>query len=448
MQLRAALRIERNMRVAFVGAGGKTSTLFQLVRELGKPAIATATTHMARYQLALADTHLTLGTYELPEDLQTDEFIFITGERGGEGRLNGLSGTQMESLASFVGANEIPLLIEADGSRQKPLKAPAEYEPVIPDWIDTVVVCAGLEGLGKPLTDEWVHRPQIFSSLSGLNLGAAISIEAIERMLTHPQGGLKNIPPGACKVALLTQVNTTDRLAQAEQSIPDLLKAYDIVVLASSQMMSAARPGEPIFSLTVLGAFEQTAGVILAAGESRRLGTPKALLSWRGKPFVRQIAETALNAGLRPVVVVLGAVLDPIISLLEDLPIQIVVNENWSQGQSSSIHTGLHVLPKKVGSAVFLLADQPQVTTEVIRALAARHDRTRAAIVAPYVGGKRTNPVLFDHDTFTDLMQLTGDTGGRGIFNDYQIEIMYWDDDSLLMDVDTQQDYLNLKRIE
>jgi len=105
-----------------------------------------------------------------------------------------------------------PLLFEADGSRRHPLKAPASYEPPIPDFVDTVVVvAAGLSALGKPLTTKQVHRSEIYSCLSGLQEGDKISIEALTRVLCHPFGGLKNIPPHACRVALLNQVDTPGR---------------------------------------------------------------------------------------------------------------------------------------------------------------------------------------------------------------------------------------------
>jgi molybdenum cofactor cytidylyltransferase len=84
-----------------------------------------------------------------------------------------------------------PLLIEAGGSRRHALKAPAQHEPPIPDFVDTVVVTVGLSALGKPFTAEHVHRPELFASLSGPQQDDEISIEAVGRVLSHPSGGLK-----------------------------------------------------------------------------------------------------------------------------------------------------------------------------------------------------------------------------------------------------------------
>jgi molybdenum cofactor cytidylyltransferase len=121
-------------------------------------------------------------------------------------------------------------------------------------------------------------------------------------------------------------------------------------------------------------------------------------------------------------------------------------NNNWQSGQSSSIRAGIHAITeeksKQVGAAIFLLADQPQITVPVIRALKETHEVTMNPIIAPLVMmEKRGNPVLFDSITFPDLSQLRGDVGGRSLFSKYQVEYMPWHDDRLLLDVDKPEDY-------
>jgi len=96
------------------------------------------------------------------------------------------------------------------------------------------------------------------------------------------------------------------------------------------------------------------------------------------------------------------------------------------------------------GAAIFLLADQPQVTPMVLRALVEQHSAELAPIVAPLVAGQRANPVLFDRVTFPDLMALTGDVGGRAIFSKYSPTYLPWHDESLLVDVDTPDDLRRL----
>jgi molybdenum cofactor cytidylyltransferase len=102
-----------------------------------------------------------------------------------------------------------------------------------------------------------------------------------------------------------------------------------------------------------------------------------------------------------------------------------------------------------VGAAIFLLADQPQIPVEVIRALTEAHARSLPAILAPLVlEERRANPVLFDRIAFPDLMQLTGDIGGRAIFSKFKVEYIPWHDDILLLDVDRPEDYQRLVDIE
>ena len=97
-----------------------------------------------------------------------------------------------------------------------------------------------------------------------------------------------------------------------------------------------------------------------------------------------------------------------------------------------------------VGAAIFLLADQPQTTPAVLRALIEEHARTLAPIVAPLVQGQRTNPVLFDCLTFPNLIALSGDIGGRAIFSKFPVDYLTWHDEGLLSDVDTPEEYRKL----
>jgi len=189
---------------------------------------------------------------------------------------------------------------------------------------------------------------------------------------------------------------------------------------------------------------ESVAGIILAAGASQRMGQPKPLLLWRGKPFICHVARTALDAGLTPVVIVTGARAEEVRAALADLPVEIIYNPNWAEGQSTSVQAGLQSLPPETDAAAFLLADQPHIPAALVRALLEQHVQTGAPIVAPLIGEQRGNPVLFDRSTFPDLMSLRGDAGGRLIFSRYPAAYVPWPDPSLLLDVDTLEDYERL----
>jgi molybdenum cofactor cytidylyltransferase len=311
-----------------------------------------------------------------------------------------------------------------------------------------------LGALGKPLTNEHIHRAEIFSQLSGLPLETPVTPQAVVKVLTHPQGGLKNIPPQARRVVLLNQADSPELQSIGGSMARELSGHFDSALVGSLQNSS-------------LQTFEQTAGIILAAGEATRYGALKQLLDWKGKPFVRQVAETALNSGLEPVVVVTGFRAAEIESALSGLPVTIVHNPDYSQGQGTSIRAAIQALlppslrdtspiffengggREGVGAAIFLLADQPQIPVEVIRALVESHGAKMQAILAPLVlEERRANPVLFDRDTFPDLLGLKGDVGGRAIFDRHRVEYLPWHDDILLLDVDKPEDYERLKGIE
>ncbi len=441
MNLHYALRLSSHPRLAFVGAGGKTTALFQLARGFSGPVLVTTTTHLAAEQLAQADRRLTITS---PADLASLETALppgvttLTGLKTDEKRTAGLDAASLEKVLRLADLHRAPLLIESDGSRRRPLKAPADHEPPIPGFVDTVVVVAGMSSLGQPLTEENVHRPERYISLSGLTLGETITLEAMAKVLLHPQGGLKNIPPGARRVALLNQADTPSLQAAAQSLAQRLLPAYHAVLIAALTPPDLdPNEGEgQVFSV-----HEPVAGIVLAAGGSRRMGEPKQILDWRGQPLVRHTARIALEAGLNPVIVVIGAYAEQVETALEGLPLTLAHNPGWEAGQSGSVQAGLRAIPPETGAAIFLLVDQPKVTSTLLRALVETHSRTLAPIVAPEIDGRRGNPVLFDRSVFPDFEGLTGDTGGRALFSKHRLTLIPWLDPYAGMDVDTPEDY-------
>jgi molybdenum cofactor cytidylyltransferase len=447
MELIHALRLDPVMdpvQVAFVGAGGKTTAIFQCAQELTGPVLVTATTHLSVNQLDLGDQHYFVSESlldQLADHIPPGSTLLTGPLTSDSARTQGVSGKFLGRIHSLSKNLRIPLLIEADGSRQLPLKAPANHEPPIPKFVDLVVVVAGLSGLGKPLTSEWVHRPEMFAHISGLQIGERITTSALARVLTHPKGGKKNIPTKARRVLLLNQADEASLQGQADSLKASLLSSFEAVLVGSLAPKSPIN--SPLNRIQVV--HQRIAAVILAAGESRRFGSPKQLLEWQGKPFIWHVAHKALQGGLDPVVVVCGQEIDAIQGALGDLPVKLVYNVNWQQGQGTSVKVGLAEVSSLCGGVLFLLADQPHVPVGLIRSLIETHAQTLNAIIGPAVDGRRGNPVLFDRVTFEDLAVLSDEVGGRALFSQYQVNWIPWPDPAILMDVDTPEDYLRLK---
>jgi len=220
LSLAKALRLNAisPKHIAFVGAGGKTSALFDVAREIA-PCIVTTTTHLGAWQAKEADQHIIIRE---TEDVNQFENIPLSGVilvTGGEkdNRLQSLTEKNLAWLRSFADYHSLSILIEADGARKKPLKAPKADEPVIPDFVDMVVVVAGLSGLGKKLSEESVYNAGKFAKLGKVNEGEKITPDNLTRVLAHKESGLKNIPAKARKIALLNQADTAKQKLLAEK---------------------------------------------------------------------------------------------------------------------------------------------------------------------------------------------------------------------------------------
>jgi molybdenum cofactor cytidylyltransferase len=141
------------------------------------------------------------------------------------------------------------------------------------------------------------------------------------------------------------------------------------------------------------------------------------------------------------VVVVVGSSADEVQAAIKEPNVRIVNNPQWMEGMSTSIKTGLGTLLGEVGGVVFLQADQPQIPSGLINSMVEVHQSSLNPIIAPQIDGQRGNPVLFDADTFPDLLDIEGDVGGRVLFSRYPVEWLIWHDPKLLLDIDSPEDY-------
>lgn len=227
-----ALGLAKSRVIALCGSGGKTSLLSALVHAFaGNPAehiLATTTTKFGldeidgpwhAHQADDADAIRSAGAHEKKPVLA---YRYLDSERG---RLLGYPGCIVDALVQDNGYTRI--IVEADGSRRRPLKAPNAEEPVFPATTDTVIAVAGLSGLGRPLHENTVFRPEIWSALTGLPARSTITPDSLARIIAHPEGLMRGAPPHARRLVFLNQADTPEQIAQAQAVLDGLSTIQD-----------------------------------------------------------------------------------------------------------------------------------------------------------------------------------------------------------------------------
>jgi molybdenum cofactor cytidylyltransferase len=442
VRLSDALRISSRASCAFVGAGGKSALMGRVAAELGGelPVVLSTTTRIALHQRQLATHHLILqDKVELPAlrpFLETPGTILLTGRVApGEPKWLGLDPSILEVVRRLVSQSGGVLLVEADGARGRSIKAPVENEPVIPAFTDLVVLVAGIDAVGQRIRSAAVHRPERVAALLGVPDTETLTPAAIGKVITSAEGGLQAVPRAAEVRAALNKVDGDSAEADARLVAAQVLKESRVRAVALASALGA----QPVRA--VIG---RVPGIVLAAGASSRMGRSKQLLEWKGRPLVWHAVNTARRAGLNPVIVVLGAQAAEVRQALSDQPVVFIDNPHWAQGQSTSVIAGLRAVERVAEAAIFLLCDTPFVTPELIQALIAEHQQTLTPIVAPRIEDRWANPVLFDRVTFEAFATLTGDRGGRALFERFRMAGIPADP-RIGVDIDTAAD---LRRLE
>ena len=440
MLLSTSLRIKAGEVLALIGAGGKTSTIARLIKELSPsiPVLATTTTHLGFEQRTITDQHVLTTDTEWKQQvegyLSEGQSVLLTAPANGEGKWTAPSDQDLKDTCHTLRGKQGVLLIEADGARSRALKAPAAHEPVIPPFTTVTVLVAGTRALGKPLSGESVHRPELAGPLMGLKPGETIESRHVAQLLTSPAGGLKGVPAGSVVRCILNIAEQEAWEATSQDLARMLLEEARIlsVLLCSLDMSSPTR-----------AVYGRTGCVILAAGGSKRFGRQKLLEPWRGEPLIRLAVQTALQTEASPVVVVTGAEGDRLMEALSGLSVEYVHNPHWREGQSESLRLGLAAVRDRVEAVIFMLGDMPLVESALVEALIEEHRGTLAPVIAPGYNDRPGNPVLFDRSSFDALDAVRGDQGGRAIYDRYPPRLVEWGA-SASIDIDSLEDLRRL----
>jgi molybdenum cofactor cytidylyltransferase len=188
-----------------------------------------------------------------------------------------------------------------------------------------------------------------------------------------------------------------------------------------------------------------TAGVILAAGASKRFGQPKQLLRLKDRYLIEWVLDAAVNSKLNKVVLVLGHVHEKILQALDQklqhAKVLIEINPNFKKGQSTSLRAGLSKVKDSFAAVMFILGDQPMLSTATINTLLENFWSTEKNICVPVCGGVRRNPAVFSGRFYHQLMKTEGDSGGRQLIdaNRHQVLEVEIDDPLCFFDVDTKK---------
>ena len=221
MTLIRALGLDRARLVALCGAGGKTTLMFALARAwvaAGDRVLVTTTTRIAAAETEGPWPVVTADWAQAPGPA----VIAVSGPAADGRKLAGLAPEVVDGLRAASAFDRI--LVEADGAAGRPLKAPADHEPVIPPATDSLIIVAGLNGLGLPLDGDTVFRPDLWAARTGLGLGAPVSAESLAQMVIDDNGLAKGCPAHAARTVFLNRADHPARLLAA-RTVAQILAA-------------------------------------------------------------------------------------------------------------------------------------------------------------------------------------------------------------------------------
>lgn len=439
MKLKQAFDVTRGDVVAFTGAGGKTSTLIGLgyeLSEIGWRVLATTSTAISEEQLTLFPYAMRydVGARSISDALNEHHFVFLY-DKIRRGQVYGPAVEWTPQLLDSVDSDV--LLVEADRSDGKPFKAPYDDEPIIPLEASLVVPVASLSVLGKPFDDEHVYNPEAMTAKYGFAENGRVKSPWLAQILRDDELGLKGIPDTARVIAFLNQTPERGYFRGRARMIARLaLQSQRIHGVAFGSVRSA----EPVHEL-----LRSVGAVVLAGGQSVRMGQPKVLLPWgNNKTIIEHITDQLIRSRLNHIHVVTGYYADEIKSLIKPLGVKVVHNRAYKTGEMiSSLKAGLRAMPDNVAATLVVLGDQPRIQPKVIYQLLSAYARGEGDLLIPSYKMCSGHPILVGRQYWAEILKLRRTDTLQDILTAHndQITTINVDTDSVLRDVDTLEDY-------
>jgi molybdenum cofactor cytidylyltransferase len=429
---------EPGQLVAIVGGGGKSSLMFALAESLPGRVVLTTTTRIFAAQMKAAPAALFAAPNQAPHawpelDLALDEHgrCLVVGRIVGQ-KAGGVPNDLPGRLLARPDVDYV--VVEADGSRMRPCKAPAEHEPVVPAESTVVVPAAGIDALDG-LIAEVAHRPERVAGLTGLRTSDRLTPESLAQLIGHPSGGLKAVPAAARVVPMLNKVESQEQRTTARQTARFLLRVERVERVVLGALGTAEPLGEVQSRVTA---------VVLAAGQAKRMGRTKQLLPWGKTTVLGQTLSNLSGSLVHDVLVVTGHESPATEAVAAGLGLATIYNPDYAAGEMiSSLQVAIRSLPANRSAVLVMLADQPMVKTETINQLMIAYWQGRGRLVAPQHHGRRGNPVLIDSDYFPELLALPPDSAPRTLLQRHPEALFQLpvDDPAVLRDLDRLDDY-------
>ncbi len=436
LNLAQALQIgEEPELVAFTGGGGKTTLLFALALRLPGKLLLTTTTRMFAAQIDNAALRLPARICRYP-DLEALDNEFPTSGKWiiiGPPQADKVTGVPLALPRDLLARPDIDfVLVEADGAKMLPIKAPAAHEPALPIGVTLVVPVAGIDALGAPI-QAVAHRPELAARLLHKQLHNALTAADIATLLGHPEGGLKDVPAAARAIPVINKVETPGQL-QAARAIARLILRQAPV---PQVVLSSAQAADPVIEVQ-----RRVTAIVLAAGQSRRMGRSKQLLPWGETTMLGQTLRNLKESAVHDILVVTGADAAQVAAVAQAENVPTLHNERYAGGEMLlSLQTAVAQLPSNRSAVLVMLADQPLVTSAVIDQLLHAYARGQGAIIAPQYGSRRGNPVLIGRPHFAELLALPPDAAPRDLLRRHPVALVPVPTDAILQDIDNLDDY-------
>jgi probable selenium-dependent hydroxylase accessory protein YqeC len=408
-----AFDIKKGDVIAITGAGGKTSLMFKLAKELSQKGrvLVTTTTKIFEPERHLYEV-LKCNTIEKKG---LGENIFVLGKNIVDGKITGV---EIEELKESLNDYDY-ILIEADGSKNLPLKHWKEYEPVIPSFCHKCIGVLNIDLIyDKYIDKNIIHRYEEF--IKKYNFLESEKINE-EKILNYLKVGefFRNF--SGRKYFYFNGVENLEKFCFAAKIANDI----DIpIIMGSIHFDECYR-------------YKKIDGIVIGAGFSRRMGYNKLLLEIeKNKKMIEVVLEKLLKLPLTDILFV-GREME---SISEKWNIKYIENNLAYLGQSESVKLGVKYSQNE--GIAFFPGDQPFIKIETLKKLIWQFQK-KNKIIFPFINGQRYSPVIFPEILKKELLKLNGDTGGREVIqkNSELICPFLIESDKEFKDIDTQKDF-------